>query len=895
MTTQRIHARLTLAMLLLAAPTGLAALPEPDAGPQPAGMPPVRTPADGLVFRTDADGHRTLTSFIEDDPAGSSSYVSPVSISVTAPPPVGRWSTGDTMTYAKLWSYRNHDRWLVTLGVAQRDDSGIITRVPLAVVESASPILHSELLNVLISLTWISPNNLTGMGWQGLFPSDVFRVGRADGESSPNLYYDSPIVYLWTMKKRTLYGDVWEGAYGAGESTKRGSSRQFGFHAEKTWEFGHVVRVGADTRKVGGAYLTIREDFFAGDYRARREYWIEAGLQAGTGTRVPLAYTTLTDEREGSDASMLWERADEQTNRYRVGTYVAGSPTPLLEVRTDAKQGTAAGLGPGGQDRTTQVGAWVGGAFVPLVGAHFLGENRTLLGAAIDSSLAFGTPGIGEWTLSGGVFGPDGAFVPLTGVRYVEDFAPAHRYTHHGLVAPGVFDPLGGFQGLAAFAWDGEDVPLLALQDPTLAWMASAGVLPLDGYVPVWGASYERSLPPNLSPRHAERGTWATGVFAGDYATFIPVLGATYDGESPPVLGVPAGNWTLSTGAFAAGAYTPVVGARHEVGVPGASARYGTSETTTVGAFAGSYDAYVGLAAVAYDGEGAPVPAVTSGEAQWMLSAGVLAGGAYLPVVGIEHRNALPGNAEGAYDEQKQLTVGTFLASYDAYAPLIAVGYDGDSSLVGIAQDPETEWRVSAGAAPAGEYVPIAGVEHGSGRRPGDPRTEREADRITVGAFPAGYGSFTGVATVVYEGETSIVGVPFVRFVYGLMGGPAAWRMHLEVAPLQSGPAPLPGVAFAVEPRSVPGSAAGEDGSVALTDAQGKRTPVAGYQYRSDRTLADASGLVTPAQSGFLYGVNSAREPYTLQFGVYEADGSWLPLVEIRQGTGPVPTITPLP
>ncbi|MGH7860088.1 MAG: hypothetical protein ACREQY_22400, partial [Candidatus Binatia bacterium] len=343
-----------------------------------------------------------------------------------------------------------------------------------------------------------------------------------------------------------------------------------------------------------------------------------------------------------------------------------------------------------------------------------------------------------------------GTFVPLIGTRADATHAPPPQ-AQNRLVSLGVYDPTGAYHPVAGGRAHFEELPAdLWL----LRWVESGG--PGSQAVGNWEADLGvfdpgGSLVPLAGVTYADRFEGAANdsqmiLTAGPWLaeSYQPLLGVTYDGDAPLLLGPQ--RYLVSAGSFSPldGGYVPVAGASY---ARSSDETYAAIEDYRVGVFAGSYSSFVPLVAARWSGERF---ASTDWASRWSGSGGpgsqsagdfrLDVGGAgpdagFLPLAGVSHDDSF---SEGREPNQMLVTAGPWVGG--SYLPAVGVTYDGDGALAAGAE----RWLASAGffSPLDGSYLPLAGASFDVGRdAEGGVRESYRA-----GVFPADYGAFVPLA-----------------------------------------------------------------------------------------------------------------------------------------------------
>lgn len=628
-------------------------------------LPPPMDELEYLLVSDDPDGGRTLRLLIEDGPGGAYQYtrvdarnthetlgglvgrVDPATGAAIAAMPEAIEEAG---AYTHAWTRGASP--MLTLGVyVIHADEGLL-RAPVVLFENvtstdallaaAQALVTDEGLDMALQavpfLTEYALPEFSG-GFQN-WPA---------GPGSVNTFRDYPRVYAWTLHKSGPAGEVWEGAYleRLGAYTGGFSSAE-DFDGVKSVEVGAALRLDDATTRVAGAYVETVLHKTAGNPQAASQR-VTVGTATEETGRVPLAGVDLADERAGT---FQFSYPQEQRSGIVLGAYVQGQWTPLLGTWTEAQHEVQAD-GDVQQWRTTSVGPYVQGAYTPAAGFRYHGDRSPLL--AWVSGFAAQGPGtqdIGDWQLDVGGF-VDGTFVPLAGATYADDFAGA-MFTYQAMLTLGVHGPLG-YQPVLGLTYDGQR-PLLtwargwaeARRNDALDWMVSVGTFAGPAYVPLLGARYDNAAP---GAERAWQEHYTVGTYAADYRAFIPLAGATYDGDlqhavwaqafaQGGTLGAPGGDWDANAGTYVMGAWQPLAGVqvRDDYG-PG----YAAQTFVTIGVWAGPE--FVPLVGLSYSSALPLVPSLRSpsslaDDARAFATVGVFVQGDYVPLVVVENNGA---------------------------------------------------------------------------------------------------------------------------------------------------------------------------------------------------------------------------------------------------------------
>lgn len=490
-------------------------------------------------------------------------------------------------------------------------------------------------------------------GFNVLFP---YHVDARQGE----VYRDWPETYVWHAIKATPAGGLWSGHYlnrtGSHlEETRAGADGAVMRHAEahKRDVVGPVLRQDARTTKLPGVYLRqdVVRDFATlpdGSQRFDARQDLTAGAYDDAVGETPGANVRMEETKEGSQT---FAYAPHQADTLSVGVMTAGGYVPLLGTRTESRHRPYADVTNLGatvaaieSHRVTSVGAFVQDAYVPVFGADYWGErNPTDLWAlAFALGAGLGDQAAGDVMVRAGAF-VDGRFVAVAGARLDDDFA-GHRHAYRSMLSAGLFvadprdpgAPVPGespdgarFVPLAAATYDGVrgSTPWAlanAADDPAGMgpFLVSAGLVAGDRarYLPLVGAEH---APGAHRGHRAAQETYRVGVFPADYAVFIPLAGATYDGEhtsaaqaAATALGATGGGregaFETTQGAYVLGGYVPLTGLHYR---PDGTASHGHGHTFTAG-YHDASGAFVPVGVVTLAFAGAPAGVTDACQAQ---------------------------------------------------------------------------------------------------------------------------------------------------------------------------------------------------------------------------------------------------------------------------------------
>ncbi len=266
------------------------------------------------------------------------------------------------------------------------------------------------------------------------------------------------------------------------------------------------------------------------------------------------------------------------------------------------------------------------------------------------------------------------------------------------------------------------------------------------------------------------------GTFVdGDY---LPLAGLRYHGERLPLVawasvwlsgGGPgaqnAGDFEIDLGTFLDGDFVPLVGAHYDDAF--VDARRVFQMMVTVGTHTPL--GFQGLAAVTYDGDLPLVtasPGITSDNraraVPWMTSAGTFALDRYVPLLGVRY---LPAAEDGRFEQQHQIAVGTFLADYHLFVPLVGAQWDGvqgpatwtlDTALGGGLGAAAGAIDLNTGVFVLGTYQHLVGVESRDDYDSTDGEHAAEQE-IRAGTYDLD-GRFVPLVGLTYGAEDDAVG-----------------------------------------------------------------------------------------------------------------------------------------
>lgn len=459
-------------------------------------------------------------------------------------------------------------------------------------------------------------------------------------------------IFVWHTLREAAGTRVWLGYAVTSRAAHAGDAARDGASCTRV-QIDLVAREGdAPPQRLGGLYVIERYAGKRADDGSVRseEATLEAGLRAA-GVDVPLAYVSTSDARAGHPEGA------PSASRYAltVGASAAGG-RPILGARVETEQGAP----PRRFDEMLAVGVHgADGEFVPVLGVHAF-FARTTPTEWLDSLVneceePEGGPGEdgstcrGDFTVDAGTF-VGGAFTPLVGVTH--DDALAH---------------------------------------------------------------VRGSIPTGIVARHASQSLVTAGPWL--LGTYQPTVALTLDGDrefgvdtAEPAVGR---SLMASAGAFAAGRYVPVAGARWTVEATEDGAR---REVYQAGTFAGDYSAFVPIAeARATSQVGYWRTLLGRGAGDRALDAGVVAPGVgFVPVAGVHSHDNAHGHGEH--------TVGAWVAG--SFVPLATACFtheDGDAQINRV--------LVVGAGVPGGPWLGAVHVELGDPVFSGEPLVRRQAVR----------------------------------------------------------------------------------------------------------------------------------------------------------------------
>lgn len=349
-----------------------------------------------------------------------------------------------------------------------------------------------------------------------------------------------------------------------------------------------------------------------------------------------------------------------------------------------------------------------------------------------------------------------------------------------GLSSPKGRTPLAGLEGydqrsdLAGELYNAPDAQTTGLR---------VGAYLQGGFVPLLGTQTEASHHPYVCPPPPQgqpnpgsscvRSTRLTSVGVYAQGRYVPLAGVRTVGERAHLAswanlftsgGGPgaqnAGSMRVDVGAFVDGAFTPLAGAAVQDRVPGGLYPF----QTMVHAGVHGPQGYQPLVGATYDGQ---LPLLTWASAYqspqaskpaWLLSAGTFVGPRYLPLVGLRYLPAVPG---GAYGEQQQFTLGTFLLDYRRFVPLAGIAWDGERPPLqwapafangGTLGSKPGDFNLAVATYLDGAYRPLVGLQFREEYRAGFPAQTM----LVAGAYgPFGFVPLVGLT---YAGTDHLVG-----------------------------------------------------------------------------------------------------------------------------------------
>ncbi len=330
------------------------------------------------------------------------------------------------------------------------------------------------------------------------------------------------------------------------------------------------------------------------------------------------------------------------------------------------------------------------------------------------------------------------------------------RSSPAGVVWEGAYlERLGGYRGGTA-AW--QDFDGVKSVEVGLALRAAGATTRLAG------AYVESELHKDGGDPHVTTHRITVGA-ASEATGRVPLAGVDLDDRrsGPDVYWTPRHQDSgLTLGAYAAGAWTPLLGARTEARhVAAANGEVEQTRLTSVGAYVAGE--YVPLAGVRYHGDrrttlawapefvaGGGPGARTTGDFE--IDVGAFAQGRFVPIAGVTYADDF---ADAAYAHRSMITAGVHAPT--GYVPIVAATYDGERPLVDwarswVAGDDAgiRDWMVSVGTTADGRYVPLLGARFDDDVPGVAAEHER---RYTVGTFLGSYRAFLPLAAATYAGD----------------------------------------------------------------------------------------------------------------------------------------------
>ncbi len=431
----------------------------------------------------------------------------------------------------------------------------------------------------------------------------------------------------------------------------------------------YLARVGSVTKDAAGRVVAAEKDAEIG----------EAARVQGATHRLAGAFLTQTIAYEKTTAQ-------RQSVTYVAGLAAAdGARAPLAAVRLDDdRSGGDLGARPAHASTGATVGVVANGAFVPLVGARTDQRYRPSENGYDVARLT-----------SVGAYGPNG-YVPAAGVRY-------HSDTEDVLVVA----TRAAFNGIGDASVGDFEI--------------DAGPFAQGAFVPVAGLQYRSGF---RDARHASNAMIAAGVHSP--VGFAPLVAVTYDGTVPLTPWVQrwangtvdGERFLIAAGTSVAGRFVPVVGVQG-LGEAPLGERAEQSEFR-VGVFAGSYQQFVPLASLAYDGD-ATIATHAAGLATlggpgadvgaFDVRLGAYAADAYVPIAGAGYRSA----HAGQYAAEGLVVAGVY--GPNGFVPVAGVAYEGEEPLLGTVNAPtnvrdDQLSRFTVGAFVDGAFVPVVRVQN---------------------------------------------------------------------------------------------------------------------------------------------------------------------------------------
>lgn len=332
-----------------------------------------------------------------------------------------------------------------------------------------------------------------------------------------------------------------------------------------------------------------------------------------------------------------------------------------------------------------------------------------------------------------------------------------------------------------------------------------------------------------------------------------------------------------SVGLVADGAYVPLLGTQTTQEYQPSQNGYDVTRVTSVGPYVeGSYMPVAGaryhspngellavLLQVVAHGPGAPLLAFET-------DVGPFVDGAYEPAAGLVVRS---GFRDAMFAVQTFIGAGVYTPL--GFVPLAVATYDGTRPMIDWAfawlggTAPGEAWRVAAGTTVAGTYVPVVGIE-GVGRDPLGTRAQQQEFRL--GTFAGNYRAFLPLVSVATDSDQTLL-----LFTTGtaLGGGPGApvgdVDAHVGTYLLGS----YVPVAGAQVHDDWDGAAASEASIVVGAYGPLGFVPLLGIVYQSDVPVVTSLGTA---------GNLNDDHASTLHAGTFAPDGTFVPLVTVRNG-----------
>lgn len=632
-----------------------------------------------LVFQHDADGGISLRTLIDDHPDGSYVYtkIDVSNLNTTLGGLLGRVSQAlgeevahtpmpldEAGAYEHRWTRAwgaGQDSPMVTFGIYTKSRDGVV-RVPLALFENVTEL--GDVANLTIALLRNDgrdiADNIVPFLLEFVDPLRDTHFSVYPEPGTLDAYARGPIVYAWLARKIAPSHEVWFGLYVERSGSFEGSQASGeDATATKTIDVGVAARVdAAPTLHLAGAWLRHDIEKRGGSGSQDTRSLLTVGTSGPQG-RTALAALEGSDVRRDARGD-LDATPDFQETGFSVGAMAGSTYTPLLGARTTMwTSAYTCPVQPEGQPNPQQQCLAV--------------ERLTSLGVYLQ-----------------------GTYTPLAGFRYRGDRNPPVPWLT-GLVSGG--GP--GAQSIGDFDID-------------------VGPFVQGAYQPLLGAKYRDRFGGGQRPF---QGMLSAGAFGPD--GYQAVLGVTYDGERPLLAWVQAyqagnraerGDWLASAGTFVGQQYVPLVGARYQDNVAGAS--HADQQHFALGVFLGRYDAFVPILFAAYDGDRAAhdwIPTFITtgtlggGAGNLRFRTGAWANGNEVPLAGVEYRD----DYGSGWPRQGFLVLGLY--GPGGFVPLVGVSYSGEDSLVGSVNNPATTTdddpvRLTVGVFVQGQYVPLVGV-----------------------------------------------------------------------------------------------------------------------------------------------------------------------------------------